>query len=133
MSSLVLVVDDDADNRAVASAALRAAGFRVALAEDGAAGLALARVEVPALVLMDMGMPVLDGWEATRLLKADPVLKAVPVLAFTAFALAGDSEKARAAGCDGVLSKPCAPANLVGEVRRLIAEGGPHGDADIRS
>jgi two-component system cell cycle response regulator DivK len=130
MNPLVLVADDDADNRAVAAAALRAAGFRVALAEDGAAALALAEAEPPALVLMDMGMPVLDGWETTRRFKANPVLGGIPVLAFTAYALAGDAQKAARAGCDGVIAKPCAPARLVAEVRKIVGGGSPHGKAD---
>ncbi|MBI5623541.1 MAG: response regulator [Elusimicrobia bacterium] len=132
MNPLVLVADDDADNRAVAAAALTAAGFRVALAKDGAAALSLAEAERPDLVLMDMGMPVLDGWETTRRFKASPLLGGVPVLAFTAFALAGDAEKAALAGCDGVLDKPCAPARLVAEVRKIIEARSAHGEADSR-
>jgi two-component system cell cycle response regulator DivK len=121
MTPLILVADDDMDNRAIMVAALSAAGWRVALAQDGAQAVAQARIERPDLVLMDMSMPVLDGYAATRQLKADPALAAVPVLALTAFALAGDEAKARAAGCDGYISKPCIPSDVVRQVAVVLA------------
>jgi two-component system cell cycle response regulator DivK len=121
MTPLILVADDDMDNRDILAAALTAAGFRTVLAHDGAQALAAARLRRPDLILMDMSMPVLDGYAATRQLKAEPALAAIPVLALTAFALAGDEAKARAAGCDGYLTKPCLPADVVRRVAAVLA------------
>jgi two-component system, cell cycle response regulator DivK len=118
---LILVADDDMDNRAIMAAGLAAAGFRVALAEDGARALAEAASRAPDLILMDMSMPVLDGYAATRRLKADPGLRRIPVVALTAFALAGDEAKARAAGCDGYITKPYIPSEVVRRVTAILA------------
>ncbi|MBI5240198.1 MAG: response regulator [Elusimicrobia bacterium] len=125
---MILVADDDKDNRAIAAAALSAAGWRVALAEDGAQAVAAARREPPDLILMDLSMPVLDGYAATRQLKADAALGRIPVLALTAFALAGDEDRARAAGCDGYIAKPCLPSLIVSRVRAVLE--GHHADRD---
>jgi two-component system cell cycle response regulator DivK len=121
MNPLILVADDDMDNRAIMAATLSAAGFRVALAVDGIQAVAEARRQQPDLILMDMSMPVLDGYAATRQLKADAALAEVPVLALTAFALAGDEAKARAAGCDGYLTKPCLPCEVVRRVKETLS------------
>ena len=121
MKPLILVADDDMDNRAIMAAGLAAAGFRVALAEDGAQALTEAASRSPDLILMDMSMPVLDGYAATRRLKADPALAHIPVVALTAFALAGDEAKTRAAGCDGYISKPCLPSEVARQVAALLA------------
>jgi two-component system cell cycle response regulator DivK len=118
---LILVADDDMDNRAILAKGLAAAGFRVALAEDGAQALAEAGRQAPDLILMDMSMPVLDGYTATRRLKADPGLKGIPVVALTAFALAGDESRARAAGCDDYISKPCIPSEVARRVAAILA------------
>jgi two-component system cell cycle response regulator DivK len=116
MSDKILVADDDADNRRIMQLALSAAGYEVRLACDGREALASAASERPDLIVMDLSMPVLSGWEAVRLLKADPALRGIPVLAFTAHAMAGDDRRAKEAGCDGYLSKPCTPREAVAAV-----------------
>jgi len=108
----VLVVDDDADNRRIVAKVLLAEGYEVIEAIDGLEALAQARTALPDLILMDLSLPSLDGWEATRRLKLDPVTQAIPVVALTAFAMRGDEEEARAAGCDDYLSKPVRPAAI---------------------
>jgi CheY-like chemotaxis protein len=118
---LVLVVDDFADAREMYVEYLEFAGFRSAQAQNGEEAIAQARERGPAVVLMDLAMPVMDGWEATRRLKSDPRTRHIPVIAVTGHALAGDAERARRAGCDGVLAKPCLPEDLVREVRRILA------------
>lgn len=118
---LVLVVDDYADNREMYAEFLRFAGFTVLEAKDGYEALAQASATPPDLVVMDLSLPGLDGWEATRRLKADPRTKAAPVIAVTGFALGGHADAARAAGCDLVLTKPCTPEDLTAAIRRLLA------------
>jgi two-component system, cell cycle response regulator DivK len=112
----VLVVDDNAINLELAAAMLRASGIEVLTASDAEAGLALARTERPDIVLMDVQMPRLDGLEATRRLKADPATAAIPVLAFTAFAMTGDEARFIAAGCDGCITKPIELATFAAQV-----------------
>lgn len=104
----VLVVDDEVNNRDIIGMVLEETGLPVdlATARNGAEAVDLARTLGPALILMDLKMPVLDGWEATRRLKADPATASIPVVAVTAQAMAGDRERALAAGCDGYLTKP---------------------------
>ncbi|MDE2491095.1 MAG: response regulator [Elusimicrobia bacterium] len=109
MREKILIADDDADNREIMRMALERAGYEIVLARDGREALEAARREKPALVLMDLSMPVLSGWEAVRRMKDDAALRAIPVLAFTAHAITGDETRAREAGCDGYLSKPCPP------------------------
>lgn len=116
----VLVADDEADNRAIMAAVLAASGFRVLEARDGAEAVETALRERPDLILLDMAMPVMSGWEAARRLKSMDQTRAIPILAFTAFALAGDELKAREAGCEGYVSKPCVPAEVVRTIRRTI-------------
>jgi two-component system cell cycle response regulator DivK len=116
----VLVADDEADNRAIMSAVLAASGYRVLEARDGAEAVAAALREKPDLILLDMAMPVLSGWEAARRLKAMAQTRSIPILAFTAFALAGDELKAREAGCEGYISKPCVPADVVRRIREQV-------------
>ena len=101
-------------------------GYRVLQAVNGAEGVERARAERPDLVLMDVELPVLDGWTATRQLKADPATRHIPVIALTAHAMAPDRQKAVEAGCDGYLSKPIAPQAVADEVRRFI--GPPNGE-----
>ncbi|MDQ3037563.1 MAG: response regulator [Myxococcota bacterium] len=100
---------------------LQFAGFRSIEASDGREAIAKAVELFPSLILMDLAMPTMDGWEATRRLKADPRTKSIPVIAVTGHALRGDAERALQAGCDGVISKPCLPEQLVEEVRRVLA------------
>lgn len=117
---LVLVADDEADNRAIMTAVLTASGYRVVEARDGAQAVEAALRERPDLILLDMAMPVMSGWEAARRLKSMDQTRAIPILAFTAFALAGDDLKAREAGCEGYVSKPCVPADVVRTIRETI-------------
>ncbi|MFA6003026.1 MAG: response regulator [Elusimicrobiota bacterium] len=124
MPALIMIADDDMDNRTIMAAALTAAGFRVCLAENGAQALESAAQQHPDLILLDMSMPIMDGWTAVGRLKADPALRAIPVWALTAFALSGDEAKTKAAGCDAYLSKPCIPAELVSRVRQALNPGG---------
>jgi CheY-like chemotaxis protein len=123
---LVLVADDDEDSRTIAVLILRHAGYAVAEARTGAEAVELGRALRPALVLMDVSMPELDGWAATRLLKADAATRGVLVLAHTAHASADDAARSVAAGCDGHLPKPVEPRRLVREVARALASGAPN-------
>ena len=102
----ILLVEDNEMNRDMLSRRLARKGFEVALALDGAEGLAKAGSESPDLILMDMSLPVLDGWEATRRIKADPVTQKIPIIALTAHAMAEDEQRAREAGCDDFDTKP---------------------------
>ena len=104
----ILVVEDQEDNRQILWDLLTSADFEVIEAEDGETGLAAAAAHRPDLILMDIQLPGLDGYEATRRLKADAVLRVIPVIAVTSFALGGDAQKARAAGCDAYIAKPTA-------------------------
>lgn len=116
----ILVADDELDNRAIMSAVLRAAGYRVCEARNGAEAVETALREAPDLILLDMAMPIMSGWEAIRRLKTMPQTTAIPVFAFTAFALAGDELKAKEAGCDGYVSKPCIPKEVVEKIRAKV-------------
>lgn len=120
-SALVLVAEDNEDNRIIAATILRHSGYRVIEATSGTEAMRLARAEQPALILMDVGMPDIDGWSATRMLKADPATQQIVILAFTAHALPGDRDVALEAGCDGYLAKPVPPLQLVREVARALA------------
>jgi two-component system, cell cycle response regulator DivK len=117
---LVLVVDDYEDAREMYSEYLEFSGFRVAEARNGIEALEKAFELVPDLILMDLSLPGMDGWEATRRLKADERTKRIPVVALTGHALAGHSEGARQAGCDAFVTKPCLPDALVVEIRRML-------------
>ena len=118
----ILVAEDDADNRRIVVKVLTLEGHRVLEASDGASAIALARAEHPDLVILDLGMPGMDGWEAARRLKADPQTADIPIIALTAFALRGDEERARGAGCDGYLAKPCRPQTIREVVRRFLGQ-----------
>jgi two-component system cell cycle response regulator DivK len=120
MTKRILVVEDTEDNRQIMRDLLGAAGFEMIEAEDGAAGVAAAEREKPDLILMDIQLPVMDGYEATRRIKANPELKHIPILAVTSYALSGDEEKARAAGCDGYVTKPFSPRQLLAKVREHL-------------
>jgi CheY-like chemotaxis protein len=119
-SPLVLLVDDYADNREAYALYLRFKGYRVEEAGDGRQALEKAFANPPALIVMDLSLPGLDGWEATRTLKQDERTRGVPVIALTGHALEGQSEMARAAGCDGFITKPCEPSTLEAEIRRVL-------------
>jgi CheY-like chemotaxis protein len=117
---LILVVDDYPDNREMYSAYLRFHGIEVVEAANGGEALTHAFERPPDLVVMDLSLPGVDGWQATRLLKADPRTKDIPVIAVTGHALAGAPEEAAAAGCDGFLTKPCLPEDLLREIQRML-------------
>jgi CheY-like chemotaxis protein len=119
----LLLVEDNEESREGLSRHLRRKGYEVLAAVDGRQGLEAARTEAPDLVLMDMSLPVLDGWEATRQLKADPQTRHIPVIALTAHAMAGDREKAMAAGCDEYDTKPVEFARLLGKIEALLGQG----------
>ena len=119
-SPLILVVDDYQDAREMYAEYLQFSGFRVAEARNGNEAVAQAFSLRPDLILMDLSLPGMDGWEATRVLKADDRTKHIPVVALTGHALAGASEGARKAGCDSFVTKPCLPDDLVVEVRRML-------------
>jgi len=122
----ILYVEDNEDNIYMLERRLKRAGFDVLIARDGAEGVAMARAELPALILMDMGLPVLDGTEATRKIKADPETKHIPVIALTAHAMNGDREKAMASGCDDYDTKPVELPRLLGKIEALLrAKLGP--------
>ena len=122
----ILYVEDNEDNIYMLERRLKRAGFDVLIARDGAEGVAMARTELPALILMDMGLPVLDGTEATRKIKADPETKHIPVIALTANAMNGDREKAMASGCDDYDTKPVELPRLLGKIEALLrAKLGP--------
>ena len=118
---LILVVDDYQDAREMYAEYLQFSGFRVAEARNGNEALDQAFALKPDLILMDLSLPGMDGWEATRVLKADDRTKHIPVVALTGHALAGASEGAKRAGCDSFVTKPCLPDDLVVEVRRMLA------------
>ena len=111
----ILLVEDNEANRDMLSRRLMRRGYEVLMAADGAQGVSLARSAAPDLILMDMSLPVIDGWEATRRIKADPQSQTIPVIALTAHAMAGDREKALKAGCDDYDTKPV-------EFKRLLSK-----------
>jgi CheY-like chemotaxis protein len=119
MAKILLVEDNDL-NRDMLSRRLTRNGYTVVVAVDGAQGVAMAAGEMPDLVLMDMSLPVLDGWAATRALRADPVTKDIPVIALTAHAMAGDREHAMAAGCNDYDTKPIELPRLLGKIAALL-------------
>ncbi len=118
---LVLVVEDYPDAREMYCEYLRFSGFRVAEARNGEEALEKAFTLLPDVVLMDLALPLMDGWEATRRLKSDRRTSDILVVALTGHALAGHAEGARRAGCDAFVTKPCLPDDLVDEIRRLLA------------
>jgi CheY-like chemotaxis protein len=116
----VLLVEDNEMNRDMLSRRLVRRGFEVLLAVDGEQGVATAQRELPDIILMDMSLPVLDGWEATRRIKAGDATRAIPVIALTAHAMAGDRDKAMEAGCDDYDTKPIELPRLLEKIGRLI-------------
>ena len=120
MNKRILVVEDQEDNRQILRDLLTSADLEVIGAADGEAGLAAAAAHRPDLILMDIQLPGLDGYEATRRIKADAVLHTIPVIVVTSYALAGDDGKARAAGCDAFVSKPFSPRQLLAKVREYL-------------
>jgi two-component system cell cycle response regulator DivK len=121
MSKRILVIEDQEDNRQILQDLLTSADFEVIEAVDGEAGVAAAVAQRPDLILMDIQLPLLDGYEATRRIKADPTLRAIPIIVITSYALSGDDEKARAAGCNAYFSKPFSPRQLLAKVREYLS------------
>jgi len=120
MSKRILVVEDHEDNRRILRDLLGTTGYEMIEAEDGAEGVAKAKAEKPDLILMDIQLPLLDGYEATRQIKAEPALAAIPIIVVTSYALSGDEEKAKAAGCDAYVSKPYSPRQLLQKIREFL-------------
>src|SRR4029079_5226693 len=123
--SLVLVVEDYEDAREMYSAYLQFSGYRVAEAANGIEAIEKTLELMPDIILMDLALPKMDGWEATRRLKSDERTKHIPVVALTGHALAGYAESAKQAGCDSFVTKPCLPDALVTEIKRMLAGPGP--------
>jgi CheY-like chemotaxis protein len=117
----LLLVEDNEMNRDMLSRRLARRGFEVLSAEDGEQGLAVARQHLPDLILMDMSLPVLDGWEASRQLKADETTRGIPIIALTAHAMAGDRDRAIAAGCEDYDTKPIEFPRLLEKIDRILA------------
>ena len=128
---LVLVVEDYQDAREMYAAYLQFSGFDVAEAANGVEAVEKATALLPDIVLMDLALPRMDGWEATRRLKADARTRHIPVVALTGHALAGHADGAREAGCDAFVTKPCLPDALVAEIRRLLDQPKPKEDNDV--
>jgi two-component system cell cycle response regulator DivK len=119
MNKLILIVEDQKDNRRILRDLLAAAGFDTIEAENGEEALSAVR-QRPDLILMDIQLPVMDGYEATRRIKSDPALSAIPIIVVTSYALAGDEAKARAAGCDAYVTKPYSPRQLLAAIRTFL-------------
>jgi two-component system cell cycle response regulator DivK len=120
MSKHILVVEDQEDNRQIIRDMLSATEYEITEAENGEEALAAVAKQRPDLILMDIQMPILDGYEATRRIKADPALRAIPIIAITSYALSGDEQKARAAGCDDYVPKPYSPRQLLAKIRQYL-------------
>jgi two-component system, cell cycle response regulator DivK len=118
----ILYVEDNDDNVYMLRGRLTRAGFEVAVATDGEEGVAMAASEAPDLIVMDLSLPVLDGWEATRRLKGAPDTRPIPIIALSAHAMEGDRAKALAAGCDDYDTKPVDLPRLLGKIRALLAK-----------
>jgi two-component system cell cycle response regulator DivK len=120
MSRCILVVEDQMDNRQILRDLLGNAGYELLEAENGAEALTTVARQRPDLILMDIQLPLMDGYEATRRLKSDPATKSIPIIVVTSYALSGDETKAREAGCDAYVTKPYSPRQLLGKVREFL-------------
>ena len=120
MSRRILVVEDHEDNRRILRDLLASADYEMIEAVTGPEGLAMAKAHKPDLILMDIQLPEIDGYEVTRLIKTEPELVSIPIIAVTSFALAGDEERARAAGCAGYVTKPFSPRQLLANIRQHL-------------
>ncbi len=125
MSKRLLVIEDHEDNRRIMNFTLSAAGFEMIEAVTGDEGVAMAESERPDLILMDIQLPGIDGYEATRIIKAKPALRHIPIIAVTSYALSGDKVKAKEAGCDAYLAKPFRPRELLATVREFLPAAPP--------
>lgn len=124
MTKRILIVEDQEDNRIILRRLLSKAGYDLIEAMNGEDGVALALSMRPDLILMDIQLPVMDGYEATRRIKSNAELKSIPVIAVTSYALSGDEAKARAAGCDAYVAKPFSPRQLLAKVREYLPTEG---------
>ena len=120
MSKRILIVEDQADNLRILHDLLSSAGYDIIIAENGLEALEVVSRERPDWILMDIQLPVLDGYEATRRIKADPTLRGIPIIVITSYALSGDESKAKAAGCDAYVAKPFSPRALLAKVREFL-------------
>jgi len=121
MTKRILMVEDTEDNRQIIRDLIATTDFELLEAADGAAGVAAAAAEKPDLILMDIQLPVMDGYEAARRIKADPALRHIPIIAVTSYALSGDEAKALASGCDGYVAKPFSPRQLLAKVHEFLS------------
>ena len=124
MSNRILVIEDNEDNRQIIRDLLTNLGYELIEATDGMEGLAMARSHRPELILMDIQLPEMDGYEATRQIRAVPELAEVPIIAVTSYALSGDEAKARDAGCNGYVAKPFSPRELLAKIREFLSDAG---------
>ena len=122
MSKRILVIEDQEDNRRILRDLLTSAGYEMIEAVTGEEGVTLAEAHRPDLILMDIQLPGLDGYDATRRIKGDPMLQAIPIIAVTSYALSGDELKARAAGCDDYVTKPFSPRVLLAKIREHLPQ-----------
>ena len=120
MTKRILIIEDQEDNRAILRDLLSGAGFELIEAVNGEEGVKLAQSERPDLILMDIQLPIIDGYEATRQIRAIDDLKSIPIIAVTSYALSGDEAKTRDAGCNGYVAKPFSPRQLLAKVRELL-------------
>jgi two-component system cell cycle response regulator DivK len=120
VSKRILVVEDQPDNRQIIRDMLADTGYEIAEAENGEEALAAITKQRPDLILMDIQLPVMDGYAATRRIKTDPALKSIPVIAVTSYALSGEEKKAREAGCDDYVPKPYSPRQLLAKIRQYL-------------
>jgi two-component system cell cycle response regulator DivK len=125
MSQRIMVVEDQEDNRQILRDLLGSSGYDLIEAWDGETALTTLASQRPDLILMDIQLPGIDGYEVTRRIKADPALRAIPIIAVTSYALSGDAEKAFEAGCDAYVTKPYSPRQLLAKVREYLALGTP--------
>jgi two-component system cell cycle response regulator DivK len=121
MTKRILVVEDQEDNRQILRDLLSNVGYEMIEAEDGVQAIEQAAKHRPDLILMDIQLPLMDGYEATRRIKADPDLKSIPIIVVTSYALSGDEEKARLAGCDAYVAKPYSPRALLAKIREYLS------------
>jgi len=122
MSKRILVVEDQADNRQIIRDVLAPTDYEITEAENGVEALAAIAKQRPDLILMDIQLPHMDGYEATRRIKADPELNSIPIIAVTSYALSGDDGKAHAAGCDAYVTKPYSPRELLAKIRQYLPQ-----------
>ena len=120
MSKRILVVEDQPDNRQIIRDMLAPTDYEITEAENGEEALAAIAKQRPDLILMDIQLPIMDGYEATRLIKTDPNLRSIPIIAVTSYALSGEEKKARAAGCDDYVPKPFSPRQLLAKIRHYL-------------